>query len=103
MKSSFLVTLVLAITCLAAAQDRTKSAPAVHYLRCGALVQPESGKLQRNVLITIQGERITEVREGAPTPEHAKPARSGDPGAGAPSGAQVMDLSEHTCLPRLLD
>ena len=105
MKSSFLVTLVLAITCLGAAQEPAhgKPAPVVHYVRCGALVQPESGKLQRNVLIAIQGERITEVREGAPTPEHAKPARSGDPGAGAPSGAQVIDLSDHTCLPGLID
>lgn len=25
-----------------------------HYVRCGALVQPESGKVQRNVLITIR-------------------------------------------------
>jgi imidazolonepropionase-like amidohydrolase len=56
-------------------------------VRCGALVQPESGKLQRNVLIAIQGERITEVREGA----------------NAPSGAQVIDLSDHTCLPGLID
>jgi imidazolonepropionase-like amidohydrolase len=90
MKSSFLVTLVLTITCLpAAAQEhaQAKPAPVVHYLRCGALVQPESGKLQRNVLIAIQGERITEVRESA----------------NAPSGAQIIDLSDHTCLPGLID
>src|SRR5215813_11057032 len=89
MKSSFLMTLVLALTCLAAAQEhaQAKPEPAVHYVRCGALVQPESGKLQRNVLITIQGERITEVRENA----------------SAPSGAQAIDLSDHTCLPGLID
>src|SRR5215813_4968712 len=89
MKSSFLMTLVLALTCLAAAQEhaQAKPEPAVHYVRCGALVQPETGALQRNVLISIQGERITEVRENA----------------NAPAGAQVIDLSDHTCLPGLID
>ena len=38
------------------------------YVRCGALVQPESGKVQRNVLITIQGERIQQVQENAQAP-----------------------------------
>ena len=58
-----------------------------HYVRCGALVQPESGKVQRNVLITIQGERIQQVQENAQ----------------APAGGQVIDLSDHTCLPGLID
>ena len=53
------------------------------YVRCGALVQPESGKVQRNVLITIQGERIQQVQENAQPP----------------AGGQVIDLSDHTCLP----
>jgi len=74
---------------LAAAQQQpAKPAPAVtRYLRCGALLQPESGKIQRNVLVTVQGERITEVREGA----------------GAPAGAPAIDLSDRTCLPGLID
>jgi len=57
------------------------------YVRCGALVQPESGKVQRNVLITIQGERIQQVQENAQ----------------APAGAQAIDLSDHTFLPGLMD
>ena len=57
------------------------------YVRCGALVQPESGKVQRNVLITIQGERIQQVQENAQVP----------------AGGQVIDLSDHTCLPGLID
>ena len=57
------------------------------YVHCGALVQPESGKVQRNVLITIQGERIQQVQENAQ----------------APAGGQVIDLSDHTCLPGLID
>lgn len=62
------------------------SAP-VRYLRCGALVQPESGSLQHNVLVAIQGDRIKDVRENAQPP----------------AGAQVTDLSDHTCLPGLID
>ena len=59
----------------------------VRVVRCGALFQPETGQMQRNVLITIEGERIKEVREG------------GSPA----SGAQVIDLSDRTCLPGLID
>lgn len=42
------------------------------YVRCGALVHPESGKVQRNVLITIQGERIQQVQENAQPPAGAQ-------------------------------
>jgi imidazolonepropionase-like amidohydrolase len=65
----------------------TKSVPPVRYLRCGALIQPESGSAQHNVLIAIQGDRIKDVRENSQ----------------APAGAQVTDLSDHTCLPGLID
>ena len=43
--------------------------------------------MQRNVLITIQGERIQQVQENAQ----------------APAGGQVIDLADHTCLPGLID
>jgi imidazolonepropionase-like amidohydrolase len=84
----FFVLLAISVAGLAAAQGQGGKAPAVtRYLRCGALLPPESGKLQRNVLVTVQGERITEVREGA----------------SAPAGAQAIDLSDRTCLPGLID
>src|SRR5579859_4093575 len=87
MKKFFILVAILAPV-LAAAQDQGgKPQAATRYLRCGALLQPESGKLQRNVLITVQGERITEVREGAT----------------APAGAPAIDLSDRTCLPGLID
>src|SRR5579864_5399061 len=57
------------------------------YVRCGSLIQPESGKVQHNVLITIQGDRVREVKEGA----------------AAPAGGNTIDLSDHTCLPGLID
>ena len=71
----------------AQARQNTQVPAAVRVVRCGALFQPETGQMQRNVLITIEGERIKEVREG------------GSPAA----GAQVIDLSDRTCLPGLID
>ena len=88
MKNFLILALMLATARLAAAQQPKADLPApVHYLRCGALVQPESGKVQRSVLITIQGERITEVRQSA----------------SAPANGDVIDLSDRTCLPGLID
>jgi imidazolonepropionase-like amidohydrolase len=91
MKNFFIFALLLATAGLATGQNQNaqnaKPQAPTHFVRCGTLVQPESGKLQHNVLIAVQGERITEVRESA----------------SAPSGAQVIDLSDHTCLPGLID
>ncbi|HEY2498052.1 MAG TPA: amidohydrolase family protein [Candidatus Angelobacter sp.] len=79
---------ILTLASFASAQEQSQKAPiATHYVRCGSLVQPESGKIQHNVLITIQGERIHEVQENM----------------SAPAGGQVIDLSDHTCLPGLID
>ncbi|MGZ4874776.1 MAG: hypothetical protein ACXV5R_06350, partial [Candidatus Angelobacter sp.] len=59
----------LFLVSLAIGQEHNQKVPIVNrYVRCGALVQPESGKVQRNVLITIQGERIREVQENAQVP-----------------------------------
>src|SRR5216684_921362 len=78
----------LFLVSLAVAQEQNPKVSIVsRYIRCGALVQPESGKVQRNVLITIQGERIKQVQENAQ----------------APADGQVIDLSDHTCLPGLID
>jgi imidazolonepropionase-like amidohydrolase len=78
----------LALVSLTVGQEQNQKGPIVNrYVRCGTLVQPESGKVQRNVLITIQGERIREVQENTQ----------------APAGGQVIDLSDHTCLPGLID
>jgi imidazolonepropionase-like amidohydrolase len=92
-KSLAVFALSLFLVSLATPQEQQK-APiknvadvVTRYVRCGALVQPESGKVQRNVLITIQGERIQQVQENAQ----------------APASGQVIDLSDHTCLPGLID
>jgi imidazolonepropionase-like amidohydrolase len=89
MKKLMVAVIVLLSVALAMAQEAKKpqTPVAIHYVRCGALIQPESGQTQRNVLVAIDGERIKEVREGAQ----------------APAGARVIDLSDHTCLPGLID
>ncbi|HET9839157.1 MAG TPA: amidohydrolase family protein [Candidatus Angelobacter sp.] len=87
MKKLFLLLAILMAGLAAAQQQPAKAHAVTRYLRCGALFQPESGKMQRNVLVTVQGERITEVREGG----------------SAPAGAQAVDLSDRTCLPGLID
>ncbi|HSM88326.1 MAG TPA: amidohydrolase family protein [Candidatus Limnocylindrales bacterium] len=89
MKMFRLVIVLFLFASLAAAQARQNlKVPAItHVVRCGALIQPESGQVQRNVVITLEGDRIKEVRENA----------------SAPAGAQVIDLSDHTCLPGLVD
>src|ERR1700753_642640 len=74
--------------CFATAQEQPPAkTPAPVYVPCGSLGQQESGKVQHNVLITIQGERVREVQEGA----------------SAPANGQAIDLSDHTCLPGLID
>lgn len=89
MKNAWLVLFLCSSALLASAQqERNVKVPAiVRAVRCGALIEPENGQVQRNVLIVIQGERIQEVR----------------PNAVPPAGAQVTDLSDHTCLPGLID
>jgi imidazolonepropionase-like amidohydrolase len=86
MKTASVVMAAAVLASWAVGQDQPRQ-PAARAVRCGSLVRTENGQLQRNVMITIQGDRITEVKEnGAP-----------------PAGAQVIDLSDHTCLPGLID
>jgi imidazolonepropionase-like amidohydrolase len=88
MKQAYAVVLV-ALAPLALGQE-TKSSPnsaPVHYVHCGALINPESGHSAHNVLVSIQGERIKNVQENA----------------SAPAGAELIDLADHTCLPGLID
>jgi imidazolonepropionase-like amidohydrolase len=87
MKSATVAVLALFAFSPAWGQDKPAASNAVQYLRCGAVFQPENGQMRRNVLITIQGDRIREIRENAQPP----------------AGMTVIDLADHTCLPGLMD
>lgn len=87
MKRFYRIALVLTLAGLSAGQEQKPAPAKVRVLRCGALIHPATGQVQRNVMIVIEGERIREVVENS-TP---------------PAGAQLTDLSDHTCLPGLID
>src|SRR5262249_31491052 len=89
MKTCFAVALSVALCSVVHAQapQSAAGAPVVHVVRCGTLIQPETGQTQQNVTITIEGERIKDVKAGSESP----------------AGATVIDLSDHTCLPGLID
>ncbi len=88
MKKLLLLAATSMIASLGFSQNPAHPAPpVVHYLRCGAMFEAESGQLHKNVLIVVEGDRIKEVRNGGT----------------APAGAQTIDLSDRTCLPGLID
>ncbi len=88
MKNLPLLIALVSVALFASAQTPQEAKPPVtRVLHCGALIQPDSGQVQRNVLVTVEGERIKDVH----------------PGSAASAGAQVIDLSDHTCLPGLVD
>lgn len=83
--NKFRVTLLLA-TCLTlitspAFADRV-------YVKAGHLLNPVNGKVSRNAIITIDGEKIVAVSQDT---------------ASIPVGARVVDLSNHYVLPGVMD
>src|SRR5947209_14320612 len=82
-----LATLLLALTLPALAQTpQTPQSTQTTTLRCGALYDGHSDSLQRNVTITVTGNRITNV----------------SPASSAPAGSTI-DLSTATCMPAMID
>ena len=56
------------------------------YIRCGALFGGKSDQLERDVVIVVERDRITQVGKLSP-----------------PAGAQVIDLANLTCLPGMVE
>ena len=83
-------TVFLALAALTIAQEPGKPAvQAVTVIRAGALIDGKSDKPQRDRVIVIRGNRIESVSDAA--------------NAKTPDGATVIDLSQQTVLPGLID
>src|SRR5258708_3131408 len=87
MKSFSILATVLLLASIASAQDKKPAPLPIKALRSETVIHPANGQVQHNVLITVEGERILEVAEKGV----------------APAGVQVIDLSDRTCLPGLID
>jgi imidazolonepropionase-like amidohydrolase len=82
------MTLVLVVADAARAQNGTPAAGALTVIRAGTLIDGVSETPKKNQLIFIRAERIEKVTDG---------------GTGIPDGAKVIDLSNATVLPGLID
>ena len=80
--------LSLSISSSASAQQPAPAAaPPVTAVKVGRLVDPETGRMALNQVILVEGEKIKAV----------------GPGLAIPAGATVIDLSDLTVLPGLVD
>ena len=73
----------------AATQAADKTAPAVSYILAGRLFDGTGDSDRENVIIVVEGERIKNVASAADLK--------------IPQGAKVIDLSQATVLPGLID
>ena len=82
--------LLAVLTAAAAAQQTTSTSPAkVTVIRAGTLIDGRSDKPRRDQIIVIKGNHIESVSDAG--------------GAKTPAGATVIDLSQSTVLPGLID
>src|SRR6266850_4863999 len=88
----YLFALFLAITFLSASVARAQSTPqaaaALTVIRAGALIDGTSAAPRKNQLIFVRGNRIEKVVDGS---------------AAIPEGVKMIDLSNATVLPGLID
>jgi len=84
MKSRHLFTALMLASSLLRAQVPT---PKTIYLRCGTLLDGKSETPRKNVVIAIQGEKIASIEAGEGNEPHG----------------EMIDLSNKTCLPGLID
>jgi imidazolonepropionase-like amidohydrolase len=73
----------------AASQSAPKPAPSIAYIKAGNLFDSTTDSYRENVVITVEGERIKSIASAAQTQ--------------IPTGARVIDLSNATVLPGLID
>ena len=66
---------------------QAQAPPSVTVIRAGRLLDPDAGRILTNQIIVVEGTRIRDV----------------GPNAAIPAGAQVVDLSNLTVMPGLVD
>src|SRR5438128_6001927 len=66
---------------------QAQAPPSVTVIRAGRLLDPDAGRILTNQMIVVEGTRIRDV----------------GPNAAIPAGAQVVDLSNLTVMPGLVD
>jgi imidazolonepropionase-like amidohydrolase len=83
------VAICLVVVGVSAAQQKPAAAANVVVIRAGNLIDGKSDVPRRNQVIVIRGDKIESVGDAA--------------GANIPAGANVIDLSNQTVLPGLID
>src|SRR5437588_952873 len=77
----------LSLTSPASSQSKPEQSPAkTTYILCDSLLDGKSDQLRKNVLVVIEGDKISRIGPAANT-----------------SGTDVINLPGHTCLPGLID
>lgn len=89
MTKSFRSAMVAFLLSLVAAFGQSRTAPTATVIRAGTLIDGKSGQPRHDQVIVIRGNRIESVSDAA--------------NAKIPSGATVIDLSQATVLPGLID
>src|SRR5437879_7049720 len=82
-----LLTFFVCAACGAALAAQQGAAPTVTAIRAGRLLDPEAGRMLQNQIIVVEGTRFRDV----------------GPNVAIPAGARVIDLSQMTVLPGLVE
>src|SRR6187549_784290 len=82
-----LLALLLALAAALPAEAQSAATPGVTAVRCGRLVDVKTGTVVQNAVVLVSGGRIVEV----------------GPDVAIPPNARVIDLSQATVLPGLVD
>lgn len=80
-----IVAILLLARSVGLAQNKPIMSVAPVFIHCGSLIDGKSGQVRKNVFVQIDGDKISAIP------------------ASAPGTAKVIDLSNETCLPGLID